>query len=349
MRLMNVFGSRAEHTILSAMPDQLGARDAIDAVIKVDFPIDAPPLHGKPGPSRYRKLGKYMQSFDLILSYNWGSMDAVMAHRLAGTIMPLPPLIHHEDGFNQDEAVRLNPKRNWFRKAALGTARALVVPSERLEAIAREFWGQDRRVHRIPNGIPVAHYAQSPEANAIPGFAKKAGEVIIGTIAGLRAVKNLPRLVRCLSEGARLVIIGEGPEREAILDEAVRLGVSDRVYLPGFLPNPASYAALFDIFALSSDSEQFPISLVEAMAAGLPVASMNVGDVKAMVAEPNRPFIADDEAGLASALARLAKDQVLRAELGQANRTKAATDYDESDMIARYEELYFGAVAAHRL
>lgn len=346
---MNLFGDRAEHVILSSVPDQMGARDAIDPAIKVNFPGDAPPLYGKPQPIRYRHLAKYFQQFDLILSYNWGSMDAVMAHRMMGTFMSLPPLIHHEDGFNQDEAERLNPKRNGFRRLALGTAKALVVPSERLEGIARNVWGQDERIHRIPNGIPVVDYAVQPKVDAIPGLSKRSGEVVIGTIAGLRAVKNLPRLVRCLPDGARLVIVGEGPEREAILAEAVRLGASDRVLLPGFMAHPASYIGLFDIFALSSDSEQFPISLVEAMAARLPAACMNVGDVKAMVAEPNRPFIADDEAGLASALADLVADGALRERLGTANQGKARTEYEEANMVARYDALYFGAVAAHRL
>src|SRR3546814_1000511 len=64
------------------MPDALGARDAIAPGIRVDFPKDAPPLHGRPSLPRYRDLARYMRGFDLLLSYNWGAMDGVMAHRL---------------------------------------------------------------------------------------------------------------------------------------------------------------------------------------------------------------------------------------------------------------------------
>src|SRR3546814_13453089 len=70
-----------------------------------------------------------------------------------------------------------------------------------------------------------------------------------------------------------------------------------RSHLPGFLPDPAHYIGLFDIFALSSDSEQFPISLVEAMAADLPIVATAVGDIPVMVSTDNRPLIVerDDE------------------------------------------------------
>ncbi|MBC7987755.1 MAG: glycosyltransferase, partial [Sphingomonadaceae bacterium] len=168
---------------------------------------------------------------------------------------------------------------------------------------------------------------------------------VIGTLAGLRAVKNLPRLVRAFAaagEGARLVIVGEGPERGAILAEAARLGVAERVSLPGFLPDPARYLGLFDIFALSSDSEQFPISLVEAMAAGLPVVATSVGDVAEMVAEPNRALLVDpkDELGFAASLARLIADPALRRALGEANRARAAAEFDEAAMLAAYRALY---------
>jgi L-malate glycosyltransferase len=149
----------------------------------------------------------------------------------------------------------------------------------------------------------------------------------------VRAVAQVP--------GAKLVIVGEGPERAVILTEANRMGIAHRVILPGFMADPYRYIGHFDIFALSSDSEQMPISLIEAMAAGLPVAATDVGDVGNMISPENRPFVGS---GLTAALQRLAADAPLRRKLGGANRAKAAADYDECDMIARYRTLYESAV-----
>ncbi len=350
VRLMNAFGDAAEHAVLSGMPDRLGAREAIAKGIRVSFPTDAPPLAGAPTPMRLWKLALYMKRFDLVLTYNWGAFDVVMARRLFAPTMKLPPLIHHEDGFNEDEAVSLNRKRNRYRKLGLKAARALVVPSERLERLARRYWG--RAPVRIPNGVPVAAFAGPPEPGAIPGFERQGDEVVIGTVAGLRAVKNLPRLVRAFAamshRPARLVIVGEGPESERIAAEARAKGVAARLLMPGFLAEPARWIGHFDIFALSSDSEQFPISLVEAMAAGLPAVATAVGDVPGIVAEDNKPLIVapEDEAGFAAALDSLADQPALRRAIGEANRALARERYDEADMIAAYARLY-GEAAGH--
>lgn len=349
VRLMNSFGDRAEHTILSAMPGRLSARERIDRRIKVAFPEDAPPLAGRPDPTRLYKLSRYMRGFDLVLTYNWGAFDAVMARRLFGG----PPLVHHEDGFNEDEADRLKPSRNVYRRIGLTAVHRLVVPSQRLERIARTAWRQpEQRVERIANGIDLARFGRPPVDGAIPGLQRRPGEVLIGTLAGLRPVKNLPRLVRAFAHmqtrNARLVIVGEGPESEAIVATARGHGVADRVLLPGFLPDPAAAMAWFDIFALSSDSEQFPISLIEAMAAGLPVAATFVGDIASMVSDDNKPLVvaAEDEAALASALDTLAERGDLRGSIGRANREKARLEYGEETMIERYASLYGGAVGA---
>lgn len=346
-RLMNAFGDRAEHTILSAVPEALAAREAIDPGIAVALPGE-PALHGKPGLRRYRTLARFMRGFDLVLTYNWGAMDALGARSLFPR--GCPPLIHHEDGFNADEAKRLNWKRNAFRRLTLSAAEKIVVPSKALEAIALTTWMQTAdRVVRIANGIDIELYAVPPKPDAIPGLVRSPGDVVIGTLAGLRTVKNLPRLVRAvapLPRHVKLVIVGDGPEREAILSEAARLGMGDRLVMPGFLPHPYLYVGLFDLFALSSDSEQFPISLVEAMAAGLPAVCTDVGDVKKIVAEQNRRFVVSvsGEDGFSAALASLASDADLRAAIGAANRALAVAEYDEKAMIARYADLYEGAM-----
>jgi glycosyltransferase involved in cell wall biosynthesis len=350
VQLINAFGPSVSHTVVSAMAGALGAAERIAPGIEVALPGDFPALQGRPTPARLWRIARAMQGHDLVLTYNFGAMDAVMAHRLYGAVLRLPPLVHHEDGFNQDETVRLKPARNWYRAIALGGASALVVPSQRLEGIALGPWHQPRRrVKRIVNGIATAAYAHAPRPDALPGLVKREGELWLGTLAGLRAVKNLPRLVRCfagLPEPWRLVILGEGPERAAIMAEAGRLGVETRVHLPGFAPDPAKAVGLFDLFALSSDSEQFPISVVEAMAAGLAVAAPSVGDVAPMLTPENRPFLASpgDEAGLAAAIASLAADPARRAVVGAANRAKAEAEFDEHTMVEAYRALYAGAM-----
>lgn len=352
--LINRFGKAVDHSIVSAQPGALGARAQIAAGLPVHFPFGFPPLAGRFGVRRLQTLARAMQGFDLILTYNWGAMDAVMAHALFAPAMGLAPLIHHEDGFNADEAQRLKPTRNWYRRVALARASTLIVPSRQLEQVALEVWHQPRtRVHRIGNGIPVKDYgaaqARKVRPDALPRVVKRPGEKWLGTLAGLRPVKALPRLVRAfrgMPEDWQLVIVGEGPEREAIMAEAMRLDIGHRVHLPGHVERPAEAAALFDLFALSSDSEQFPLSVVEAMAAGLAVASPAVGDVADIVSAENAPFITPpgDEAALGEALLRLAQDETLRRRVGAANLLRARSEYDEAAMARQHAALYAAAL-----
>lgn len=349
-RLMNAFGGGTDHVLVSGVPGDLGAAVAIGPQVRVTYPRDFPALSGRPTPWRLLQIARAMRGFDLILSYNWGAMDAVAAHWLYGRALGLAPLVHHEDGFNQDEIVQLDPRRNLYRRLALRGAETLVVPSRRLEAIALGEWRvPPAQLRRIANGIDLAVFDQRPSPDALPGLVKQPGDLWLGTMAGLRAVKNLPRLVRAFAKMPpqwQLVIVGEGPERAAIAAEAARLSLASRVYLPGFLSDPAQVMGLFDLFALSSDSEQFPISVVEAMATGLAVVSPAVGDVAAMVAPENRDWIAaaGDDAALAAALAKAAADPAARARIGLANRALAAQDYYEAKMIADYRSVYAGAL-----
>lgn len=354
VRLMTAFGDAFTHDIVSAVPRAVGAARQIAPEVDARVLQDFPPLAGRLTLAKLKAIGAAITrgNYDLVLTYNWGALDGVMANRLFAR----RPLVHHEDGFNDDEIERQKPARVLYRRLALPAASALVVPSQVLERIALGPWKQPRgRVIRIPNGIDSALFAAPPPAGSIPGFERREGEVIVGTLAGLRKVKNLPRLVRAfaaatriVSVPARLVIVGEGPEREAIAAAAAEAGIADRLLMPGFLGKPETCVGHFDIFALSSDSEQFPLSLVEAMAAGLPAVATDVGDVRAIVSQRNRMMIArtDDDMAFGRLLARMIGDPLLRAELGAANRARVVAEYDEAVMVARYHEIYSRAMAS---
>lgn len=342
---MNAFGDALRHAIVSGEPEEMGARALIAKDLMVDFPSDFPSLKGFPSPGRLVSIAKALKPYDLVLTYNWGAMDVVMAHTVFARHFGLPPLIHHEDGFNEDEAGQLKFRRNLYRRAALDKSSGLVVPSRVLERIAVEKWEQSpSKIFRIPNGIDTAAFANAPKPGSLR-VVKREGERWVGTLAGLRPVKQLPRLVDAcagLPENWHLVIFGEGPEKEAILQAAVDAEVSHRVHLPGAVSDPASVIGMFDIFALSSQSEQFPLSVAEAMAAGLPVAAPDVGDIRTMLSEDNRPFVAtpNDAGALGRMLGELAANDDLRKAIGAANRAKASEQFDEAQMVARYRELY---------
>ena len=349
VRLINALGKGTRHDIVSGDPSRRAAADLLDGKVEVGWP-DFPPMNGRPGPGRLKALAKAMLGYDLVCTYNWGAMDAVMARTLFSKSYALPPLVHHEDGFNEDEAVKLKASRNLYRRIALGRSAALIVPSRQLEDIALKTWKQPRTlVHRIANGIAIDDFTAAPCADALPGLVKQQGEYWVGTLAGLRKVKRLDVLVRAMAalpENWRLVICGEGPERDALLEEAEQVGIAGRVHLPGFAADPAKVVGLFDIFALSSASEQFPISVVEAMAAGRPVIAPRVGDICHMVSSANGPLLtaAGDDEALAAQLVALAEDAEARSRIGEANRRKAEAEYSFAEMVARYRSLYWGAM-----
>lgn len=124
------------------------------------------------------------------------------------------------------------------------------------------------------------------------------------------------------------------PTVRAAVDQ---LGLGEHVRLLGHRNDARDLIMQADIMALSSDTEQMPLAVLEAMDAGLPVAAVDVGDVRQMVSAENRPLVTavDDEA-LMAAMRTLIGDPVLRADLGARNRARARSDYSLSSMVAAY-------------
>ncbi len=291
-------------------------------------------------PGNLRRFAAALRALrpDMLVTYNWGSIEWAMANALLRV-----PHVHIEDGFGPEERARQLPRRVLTRRLLLRRAR-VVLPSRTLLAIATDIWRLPRLSY-IPNGIDLTRFAPGPAAGPPPWPRDRP---VIGTVAALRPEKNLSRLLDAVAAlpDARLVIVGDGPQRGALTAHAAALGIADRVHFTGALADPAGAYRHFDVFALSSDTEQMPLSVLEAMGSGLAVAATDVGDVRAMLAEANRPFVVAQESGaLATSLAALLADPGLRATLGAANRARAERDFDEAAMVRAYAALFAQAPA----
>jgi glycosyltransferase involved in cell wall biosynthesis len=279
-----------------------------------------------------------------LLTYNWGATEWGLANLLGGV-----PHVHIEDGFGPEEVDRQLPRRIWFRRLALARARPIVVPSRTLYRIAREVWRfPAHRIAYIPNGVDCARFACDPDPALCAQLGLDGRQPVVGTVAALRPEKNIGRLLRAFAQAgpafnARLVIVGSGAEAASLRELVQALGIQDRVAFAGRIDGVERILRAFDVYAISSDTEQMPISLVEAMAAGLPVASVDVGDIAIMVAPENRPYVQGrDDGVLAASLRTLLADRDLCARLGAANAARARREYEETTMVAAYDAIYAG-------
>jgi glycosyltransferase involved in cell wall biosynthesis len=343
-QLANHFGNRYRHSLL-ALDGNYACRDRIDRGIALEIvPSCASRSRFLPPLQTLRGLMERVRP-DLLVTYNWGSIEWALANRW----WPLCGHIHQEDGFGPDEAGRQLRRRILLRRLALrGRHTLVVVPSRTLLRITTAIWGlAERRVRFIPNGIDLERFAR-PVASVTHGRPpRSSGEVVVGTLAKLRPEKNIGRLIRAFAAidveaRARLLIVGDGPELDRLKRVAADCGIMGRVEFAGASRVPEGMLARMDVFAISSDTEQMPLGVIEAMAAGLPVAGLAVGDVKEMVAAENQPFIAagDDEAAFRTALRAVVADAALRQLLGAANRAAAVERFGQDRMFAAYAELF---------
>jgi glycosyltransferase involved in cell wall biosynthesis len=341
VRIINHFGKQFRHTVM-ALDNNFEAAAAIATELDVRLLPTAPSTAGVlqtilRGAALLRRVRP-----DLLLTYNWGAIEWAMASRL----LPVSRHIHFEAGFGQREANAQISRRILFRRWALARCALVVVPSRQLEDLAHHVWRLPaERVLYAPNGVDVARFA-APLRDKVPGFTRRPGELVIGTVAPLRPEKNIGRLLRVFARlgdalPLRLIIAGDGSERGSLERLAAALGIADRVIFPGQVA-PESVLGEFDIFALSSDTEQMPNALLEAMAASRAIAAVDVGDVKSIVCEDNREFIVarDNEAAFAAAIAQLLRDPGKRDRLGAMNRRRAVTQYAQERMFSRYREIF---------
>jgi len=176
---------------------------------------------------------------------------------------------------------------------------------------------------------------------------------VVGWVGRLTAIKRPLDLVRVLAalvaEGtdARLCIVGDGPEREAVEALAASLGVADRLHVAGYRERLGEWYAAFDAFCLTSANEGTPVAAIEALAAGRPVVATRVGGTPAVVEEGLSGYLADegDVATLAARLAGLAADPAVRARMAADGAARMHELYGEERMVDDIDALYRSLLA----
>jgi L-malate glycosyltransferase len=341
--LANALGPRLEHVVVS-----LDGGGGAEHLVRPGVRLRRRPVTARKGRGlslrnlrAFRRVLRAEQP-DLLLTYNWGAIEWALADRLR----PICPHLHVVDGFGPEEALRQLPRRVWLRRLALSGPTFVVVPSQTLRRLAVETWQLDpNRVRHIPNGVDAAALAR--DAGEPWGLPRRPDELLFGTLGGLRPEKNLGRLLRIaamLPKGLpwRLVIAGEGQERAALEAQAHALGLSDRVVFTSFVERPGSLLGALDVYVLTSDTEQMPISVLEAMAVGLPVLATDVGDLRLMLPVETRStclFARERENAFADRLAALLAAPHERRRLGVLNRAQAA-EFSLEAMVASYDRLF---------
>ncbi len=347
----NHFGPAYRHAII-ALSGVYDCRERLSPGLDVIFP--SVPIDDKRDTiGNLRRFRSALQDLspDVLITSNWGAIEWAVANALSGANHRVRHL-HIEDGFGPEERSRQIRRRVLTRRIVLRRS-TVVLPSRALLRIAAEIWRLPAAALRyVPNGIDITRYGGPPdqaEAARWPAEGSIEGPAegpVVGTVAALRPEKNLGRLLRAFRRlvdrmPARLVVAGDGPERRSLEALASALGLGRRVHFLGHVDRPEGAYRRFDLFALSSDTEQMPLSVIEAMASGLAVVATDVGDVRDMLAAENRgSVVGHDEAALAGAMESLLRDDVARQTVGAANRHKAERDFDQAVMFAAYGELF---------
>jgi glycosyltransferase involved in cell wall biosynthesis len=348
--LVTAFGGDFRHSVLS-MDGRIDAAERLPSSATVRI-LPSPPRAGSARTAVRQRRLLQREKPDLVLTYNWGAFDTLVAALSVGCSR----VVHHEDGFGVDEADRLKLRRTWARRLFLPRAARVIVPSFTLASIARREWKvPESRLSRIPNGVdPDAHQIEPGAGAAVRDrYGIPRGAVVVGSVGHLRPEKNFVRLLEAAATSGRadlhVLLVGDGEERERILTAAWRLSMASRVHLAGHHERVGPLLDAMDVFAMSSDTEQMPVSLLEAMARGLPVAATDVGDIRLVLPPIQHRYLVSpngDETTrrLGRTLQELLTSAVSRRSLGAANREMVISRYSFDAMQHAYRRAYESAL-----
>jgi len=207
------------------------------------------------------------------------------------------------------------------------------------------------RICVIPNGVAAEEFSSDSKEESRKALDISADARLVGMVARLHWQKGADlliraaRVVRSRAPDLRIVLIGDGPERQALVRLARDEGVSDIVTFTGYRADARRVLYACDIVVLPSRHEGLPFTLLEGMAGGKPVVAANVGGIPSVVVNgvTGLLFPPEDIAGLAAALIRLLDDPAARQRMGEAGRERVKIHFSEQAVLESTLSVYGSA------
>jgi sugar transferase (PEP-CTERM/EpsH1 system associated) len=323
-----------------------------DFVSKITQPgVQIVALHKPPGLglATHLKLWKLLRRMRpaLLHTYNLAAMEYAFTATCAG----VPIRIHAEHGRDASDPEGKNPKHNFLRRRLAPFIDRYVPVSDDLQRwLSQVVAIPPKKIALIKNGVDTARFhTRASGASASPW---QPGDFVIGTVARVQDVKNHQGLVQAFAQvrellpahraRLRLSIVGDGPLLPALKAQVAAAGLEQVVWLPGARSDIAELMHSFSLFALPSLAEGTPVSLLEAMACGLPVVASNVGGIPEVIQDGEHGSLVApaDNAALAAAIARYVEAPALASRHGLAARARIEQRYSMNAMLAAYTGLY---------
>ncbi len=286
------------------------------------------------------------EKVDVIHAHQYGPFFYGATARL---LAPRPGLVMTEHGRSFPDPPRR--KHFLFNRAVLRRGDRIIAVGEDVRRALIDNEGFPAgRVEVVYNGTDTGSFAESARhrESVRREIGVGAGDLVLMQVARLDPIKDHATAVRAVGRVAerrgdvRLVIVGDGAEAGPI-DELTRsLGLGAHVLRLGTRTDVSRLIGAADVVLLTSRSEGIPLTLLEGMAAGLPVVATRVGGIPEVVVEGETGLLAPvgDVDALAARILRLAEDRDLRGRLGRAGRERARASFDEGRMIAAYDRIY---------
>ncbi|MBF0454167.1 MAG: TIGR03088 family PEP-CTERM/XrtA system glycosyltransferase [Magnetococcales bacterium] len=313
-------------------------------------------LHKKPGKDwpvwwRLWRLLRTLQP-DILHTCNLAALEGV----IPATLARVPVVIHAEHGRDSYDLDGSNPKYLLLRRLLLPLVHTVVPVSADLQQ-----WLQNRvgvpagKIRTIVNGIQTTlppRTAQHRHPLPLPKKAE-ADSFIIGTVGRLWPVKDQANLIRAFAhlltlvgrdkgEKLRLVLIGDGPQRQELEALACSLNMAQQLWISGWREDVEQLLRGLDLFVLPSLAEGTPLTILEAMAAGLPVVATRVGGVADLVIpeETGTLVEANNPPALAQAIHPYLTDPLLAPTQGEAGRKRFLEQFTLEQMVHQYAHLF---------